>query len=156
MRTQLIAVGTRMPAWVTAGFNEFNQRLPREFYLNLVEIIPVARTKSMTKLKALAEETRRLRTATPEDTFVIALDEHGKQFDSAAFADKLATWSRHGQDLAFIIGGADGLDADLKQKADLLWSLSPLTLPHALVRVIVAEQIYRAWTILQGHPYHRE
>ena len=156
MRSHLIAVGKRMPAWVTAGFNEYNKRLPRELHLNLVEIPPVVRTKSATTKKNLTEEARRIQAAIPDNALVIALDEHGVQFDSDTLSRKIETWSRQGQSLAFIIGGADGLDAGLKQSADMLWALSPMTLPHALVRVIVAEQIYRAWTILQKHPYHRE
>ena len=156
MRSHLVAVGKRMPAWVAAGFNEYNKRLPRELHLNLIEISPVVRAKSATLRKALAEEARRIRAALPRETLVIALDEHGEHFDSNTLSRKITTWNRQGRDLAFIIGGADGLDAELKQTADMLWSLSTMTLPHALVRIIVAEQIYRAWTILQGHPYHRE
>ena len=156
MRTYLVAAGKRMPAWVTAGFNEYNKRLPRELRLNLVEIAPVVRSKSTSTQKITAEEARRIRAAMPENALVIALDEHGAQFDSATLSRKIEAWSRQGQDLAFIIGGADGLDADLKQTADMLWSLSPMTLPHALTRIILVEQIYRAWTILQKHPYHRE
>jgi 23S rRNA (pseudouridine1915-N3)-methyltransferase len=156
MRTHLVAVGKRMPAWVTAGFNEYNKRLPRELQLNLVEIAPVVRSKSTTTQNIMSEEARRIRAAVPQNAMLIALDEHGTKFDSATLSRKIETWSRQGQDLAFIIGGADGLDAELKQKADMLWSLSPMTLPHALTRVILVEQIYRAWTILQKHPYHRE
>jgi len=156
MRTHLVTVGKRMPAWVTAGFNEYNKRLPRELRLNLVEIAPVVRAKSITTQKIMFEEARRIRAAVPVHALVIALDEHGMQFDSATLSRKIETWSREGRDLVFIIGGTDGLDATIKQTADILWSISPLTLPHALVRVILAEQIYRAWTILQKHPYHRE
>ena len=145
-----------MPAWVVAGFNEYNKRLPRELHLNLVEIPPVVRTKSVPIRKAIVEEARRIREALPNEALVIALDEHGEQFDSNTLSRKMVTWHRQGRGLAFIIGGADGLDAELKQTADMLWSLSTITLPHALVRIIVAEQIYRAWTILQKHPYHRE
>ncbi len=156
MRSHLIAVGKRMPAWITAGFNEYNKRLPRKLHLNLVEIAPAARTKSATVRKALAEEACRIRAAVPEDALVIALDEHGDQFNSNILSRRIASWNTLGRDLAFIIGGADGLDAELKQTVDMLWSLSTMTLPHALVRIIVVEQIYRAWTILQNHPYHRE
>ena len=156
MRIHLVAVGKRMPAWVAAGFNEYNKRLPRELRLELIEITPVVRTKSTIIRKVLTEEARRIRDAIPNNALVIALDEHGIQIDSNILSRKIEAWSRQGQDLAFIIGGADGLDTDLKHKANMLWSLSSMTLPHALVRVIVAEQIYRAWTILQRHPYHRE
>ena len=156
MRIHLVAVGKRMPAWVASGFNEYNKRLPREFRLNLVEVAPVIRAKSTTTQKVLAEEARRIQAAIPDNAMVIALDEHGVHFDSNTLARKIQAWTQQGRDLAFIIGGADGLDAGLKQSADMLWSLSPLTLPHALTRVILAEQIYRAWTILQKHPYHRD
>ncbi|MGH8119900.1 MAG: 23S rRNA (pseudouridine(1915)-N(3))-methyltransferase RlmH [Gammaproteobacteria bacterium] len=156
MRSYLIAVGRRMPAWVTAGFTEYNKRLPRELCLKLIEITPAVRTKSTTTGKALAAEAQRIRDALPQDALVIALDEHGIQFNSQVLSRKIAAWNRQGRDLAFIIGGTDGIDGELKQTADLLWSLSTMTLPHALARIIVVEQIYRAWTILQNHPYHRE
>ena len=145
-----------MPAWVSAGYNEYNKRLPRELRLNLVEIAPVVRAKSTTTQKIVTEEARRMRAALPHNALVIVLDEHGMHFDSKTLARKIEIWTQQGQNLAFIIGGADGLDAGLKQTADMLWSLSPMTLPHALVRIIVVEQVYRAWTILQNHPYHRE
>ena len=156
MRIHLVAVGKRMPAWVASGFNEYNKRLQREFRLNLVEVAPVIRAKSTTTQKVLAEEARRIQAAIPDNAMVIALDEHGVHFDSNTLARKIQAWTQQGRDLAFIIGGADGLDAGLKQSADMLWSLSSMTLPHALTRVILAEQIYRAWTILQKHPYHRD
>ena len=156
MRSHLVAVGKRMPAWVSAGYNEYNKRLPRELRLNLVEIAPVVRAKSTTTQKIVTEEARRMRAALPHNALVIVLDEHGMHFDSKTLARKIEIWTQQGQNLAFIIGGADGLDAGLKQTADMLWSLSPMTLPHALVRIIVVEQVYRAWTILQNHPYHRE
>jgi len=156
MRSHLVAVGKRMPAWVTAGFNEYNKRLPRELRLELIEITPAVRAKSTTTKKILTEESRRISDTMPDNALVIALDEHGMQFDSATLSRRIETWSREGQDLAFIIGGADGLDAGLKQTANMLWSLSPMTLPHALARIILVEQIYRAWTILQKHPYHRD
>ena len=156
MRSHLVAVGKRVPTWVTTGFNEYNKRLPKELRLDLVEIAPVVRSKSTTAQKIMTEEAKRIRAALPQNAMLITLDEHGTQFDSPTLSRKIESWSRQGQDLVFIIGGADGLGADLKQKTDMLWSLSPLTLPHALVRVIVVEQIYRAWTILQKHPYHRE
>ena len=156
MQSYLVAVGKRIPAWVAAGFDEYNKRLPRELRLNLVEIAPMVRAKSTTTKKILTEEARRIRNAVPRAALAIALDEHGMHFDSNTLARKIQAWTQRGQDLTFIIGGADGLDAGLKLSADMQWSLSLMTLPHALTRIVLVEQIYRAWTILQKHPYHRE
>ena len=142
-----------MPAWVAAGFNEYNKRLPRELHLNLVEIPPVVRTKSATTKKNLTEEARRIQAAIPDNALVIALDEHGVQFDSDTLSRKIETWSRQGQSLAFIIGGADGLAPSLRDKATIAFGAA--TWPHQLVRIMLMEQIYRAVTILSGHPYHR-
>jgi rRNA large subunit m3Psi methyltransferase RlmH len=155
MRLHLIAVGKRMPAWVREGFSEYNKRLPQELRLNLIEIRPTGRSRSGTTPAIIAGEAGRIRESLPKGSQVVALDEHGSQFDSVALARRIESWLHLGRDVALVIGGADGLDHDLKKSADLLWSLSPLTLPHAMTRLIVAEQIYRAWTILQKHPYHR-
>ncbi len=145
-----------MPDWITSGFNEFNKRLPRELKLNLIELSPAKRGKTASAGKIIEDETKRIRAAIPAGSVLIVLDEHGKQLTSPQLAKKLESWSRQGCDLSFIIGGADGLADDLKKSADMLWSLSELTLPHALVRIVLAEQIYRAWTIMNNHPYHRE
>jgi 23S rRNA (pseudouridine1915-N3)-methyltransferase len=145
-----------MPAWINTGFKEFNKRLPKEFLLNLVEVQPVTRGKSSSAEKIMMEESKRIRTNIPEGCLIVALDEHGKQLDSVSLSKKLGSWMRDGRDVAFIIGGADGLADDIKNSADMLWSLSSLTLPHSLVRVVLVEQIYRAWTIMNNHPYHRE
>jgi len=156
MQLYLIAVGKRMPVWVKESFNDYNKRLPHEFHINLIEITTAVHSRNSSSSKNIAEEEKRIRAAIPKRSMIIALDEKGKQFDSSSFANKLETWSQQGRDLCFIIGGADGLTNDLKKSADLLWSLSSLTLPHALVRVLFAEQIYRSWSILNNHPYHRE
>jgi 23S rRNA (pseudouridine1915-N3)-methyltransferase len=156
MRSHLIAVGKRMPAWVTEGFNEYNKRLPRNLKLDLVEITPAVRGKTATSDKIMKDEASRIRAAMPEDSFAVLLDERGRQLNSQILAKKLGVWFLQGRDVTFVIGGADGLADDLKKSADMLWSLSSLTLPHALARVMLVEQIYRAWTILQKHPYHRE
>lgn len=145
-----------MPAWINTGFKEFNKRLPKEFLLNLVEVQPVTRSKSSSPEKNMMDESKRIRASIPEGSLIVALDEHGKQLDSVSLSKKLESWMRNGRDVAFIIGGADGLADDIKNSAGILWSLSSLTLPHALVRVILVEQIYRAWTIMNNHPYHRE
>lgn len=156
MHINLITVGKRMPGWVRESFNEYNKRLPDEYHLNLVEITPTTRSKNKPATKVIAEEEKKIRDTIPKNSIIIALDEKGKQFNSNKLAEYLGLWGQQGRDLSLVIGGADGLAENFKKTADMLWSLSPLTLPHALVRVIVAEQIYRAWTIIQGHPYHRE
>lgn len=155
MQLYVIAVGRRMPAWVREAYTEFNKRLPAELHLNLVEITPVVRGKNNSREKITAAEDRLIRSAIPDGSRVIVLDEKGDQFNSRSLAKKISSWQRQGHKISFVIGGADGLHESIKKSADLVWSLSALTLPHALVRVILAEQIYRAWTILQNHPYHR-
>lgn len=144
-----------MPAWTREGFNEYNKRLPGEFQLRLIEISPAPRGKTSTTEKIIAKEEKLIKEAIPKGAMIIALDEKGTRFNSAALANQLESWNQQGRDLCFVIGGADGLSADFKKSTDVLWSLSPLTLPHALVRVVVAEQIYRAWSISGNHPYHR-
>ncbi len=156
MRMHLIAVGKRMPGWVKESFTDYNKRLPDELHLNLIEITPAVRSKNNPASKNIAEEDKKIRGAIPKRSMIIALDETGKQFSSTTLSKKLKSWSQQGRDVTFVIGGADGLAADFKKSADILWSLSSLTLPHALVRVILVEQIYRAWSIMQNHPYHRE
>ena len=156
MHLYLIAVGKRMPAWVKEGFAEYNKRLPAELHLNLIEITPAVRGKSNSIKKAIMEENRRIRAAIPKNSLVLAIDEKGRQFNSIQLSKKIESWLQQGQDVSLIIGGADGLDDDFKKSADEIWSLSPMTLPHALVRVIVAEQVYRAWSIIKNHPYHRK
>lgn len=156
MHLHLIAVGKRMPAWVTAGFTDFNRRLPPELQLRLTELAPARRGKTITAKQALAAEAKDISNALPPGATVIILDVSGTQHDSARLAKLLSGWLHLGRDVAFVIGGADGLDAGIKRQAAMRWSLSPLTLPHALVRVVLVEQIYRAWTILHNHPYHRD
>ncbi|MGB5261094.1 MAG: 23S rRNA (pseudouridine(1915)-N(3))-methyltransferase RlmH [Gammaproteobacteria bacterium] len=155
MRIHLIAVGTRMPEWITAGYNEYAKRMPRECCLQLVEIAPGDRRKSRTAEQAREEEGRRMLTAIPRDCEVIALDVAGPACSTEALAGHLAGWLGSGRDTALLIGGPDGLAQACVERANRRWSLSDLTFPHALVRVIVAEQLYRAWTLHQGHPYHR-
>lgn len=155
MRIHLLAVGTRMPKWVADGFTQYAQRLPGQCSLQLREIPLSRRGKSINPSAAMAEEGRRMDKAIPRDAAVIALEEKGQALTSRQLADNMRNWLADGRDRALLIGGPDGLDADCRQRAELQWSLSPLTLPHPLVRVIVAEQLYRAWSILQNHPYHR-
>ena len=156
MRITIIAVGKRMPDWVNHGYQEYIKRLPPNIELDLKEITPAIRGKNTNIKKSIAEESIKIRNAIPTDNKIISLDEHGKPITSTQVSSKLGQWMDDHQDIALIIGGADGLDKKLLQSADETWSLSKLTLPHAMVRIIVAEQVYRAWTILQNHPYHRE
>ena len=147
MRVTVVAVGHRMPAWVGQGVNEYVRRMPPEVRVELVELKP-GRDK--------AEEGKRMIDAFPKDSTVLALDEHGKQLDTHGWAGMLSGWMNEGVNPVLAIGGADGLADDVKRRAKSLISLSALTLPHQLVRVVLAEQLYRAWTMLARHPYHRE
>jgi len=156
MEFTITAVGTRMPNWVDEAFAEYQKRMPREARIRLLEIKPEKRDGGKTAQQVMAAEAERIVAALPKGALIIALDEHGKQFTSQALAQEMQKWLGAGRDASLIIGGADGLAPEIKARADLLWSLSPLTLPHGLVRVLLAEQLYRAHSILQGHPYHRE
>lgn len=155
MKTRLISVGERMPAWVAEGFAEYRKRLSRELPLELVEIALGARGKGRDPARAIADEGVAVLAALPKDVHVVALDGRGKPWSSEQLAEQLTRWRQSGRDLAILVGGPDGHAADVLARADQQWSLGPLTLPHMLVRLVVAEQLYRAVTILDGHPYHR-
>ena len=155
MRIILIAVGTRMPAWVKAGFADYTTRLPRECPLELLEIPAAKRSKNAVPDRLLREEGERILAAVPRGARFITLEVNGRPWDTAQLAGELERWLQEGRDVALAIGGPDGLDAACRARAETAWSLSRLTLPHALVRIIVAEQLYRAWSMLQHHPYHR-
>ena len=155
MHIYIVSVGTKMPAWVNDGYRAYAQRIPRVYALKLVEVDPVRRTKSVSRAKALEQEGKRVLAAIPPASHVVALVESGTSLSSTGFAHKLGEWQAGAGDIVFLIGGADGLSAECLQRADERWSLSDLTFPHALVRVILIEQIYRAWTLLSRHPYHR-
>jgi len=155
MRARLISVGERMPAWVADGFAEYRKRLSRELPLELVEIALGQRGKGRDAARAIADEGAAVLAALPKDVHVVALDGRGKPWSSEQLAEQLAAWRMSGRDLAILIGGPDGHAADVLARADQRWSLGPLTLPHMLVRLIVAEQLYRAMSINAGHPYHR-
>jgi 23S rRNA (pseudouridine1915-N3)-methyltransferase len=156
MRIQLIAVGTRRPAWERDGFHSYAKRLPRECALTLVEI-PVSKRSPATDLARLMErEGEHMLRAVAKSARVIALDERGEACDTRALSARLASWMRDGRDVALLIGGPDGLAPACLRAAESRWSLSPLTLPHGLARIVVAEQLYRAWSVLTGHPYHRD
>lgn len=155
MRLRLVAVGTRMPAWVEQGYAEYAARMPRECRLELRALPLGKRSKQSDPARAMADEGRRL-LAAAEGCARVCLDVRGRAVDTPGLARKLAGWMQSGRDVALLVGGPDGLAPECLEGADWRWSLSPLTLPHGLVRVMVAEQLYRAWTVLSGHPYHRD
>ena len=154
MRVRVIAVGQRMPAWVTAGFDEYAKRLPREWSFQALELKSEPRDRGRSVAQVLAAEAARIAAACAGHR-IVALDEQGTALTTAQFADKLAGWQSSGGDIAFVIGSADGLDPSIKSSASTLLALSAMTLPHALARIVLAEQLYRAHSLLCGHPYHR-
>jgi 23S rRNA (pseudouridine1915-N3)-methyltransferase len=147
VKVTILSVGHKMPAWIQEGFNEYARRMPPEVRVELVEMKPG---------KSKADEGKALLGALPPGGTLLALDERGKAVSTQGLAVMLTEWMRDGTHPAFAIGGADGHSEALRTRADKLISLSPLTLPHGLVRVVLAEQLYRAWSILARHPYHRE
>lgn len=155
MNIHLIAVGDRMPRWVQDGYAEYARRLPAECALRLVEIPPGRRGKNADIGRILRDESERLLAAIPRGAAVVALEVGGRSWSTEQLAAQLGDWMAGGRDLALLVGGPDGLGDAARAAAGLQWSLSPLTLPHPLVRVVVAEQLYRAWSILRNHPYHR-
>ena len=155
MHARLIAVGERMPGWVATGFAEYRKRLSRELPLELVEIKPGHRGKGADDERAMHDEGAAILASVTRDTHVIMLDGRGKCWSSETLAEQLSTWRMAGRDLAFLIGGPDGHAPEVLARADQMWSLGALTMPHMLVRLLLAEQLYRATTILAGHPYHR-
>lgn len=155
MQLVIAAVGHKMPAWIESGFNEYAKRMPSDCRILLKEIKPVERSGNKTAETAMALERSKIEAAVPKGARIIALDEHGKDLTSVQLSQLLKQWQQEGGDVTFVIGGADGLDADFKKTADMLIRISSLTLPHGMVRVMLAEQLYRAWSITQNHPYHR-
>ena len=155
MQLVIAAVGHKMPAWIETGFTEYAKRMPPDCRLVLKEIKPVDRSGSRSADTVMAMEKSRIDAAIPKGSRVVALDEHGRDLTTMQLAKNLTQWQQGGTDVTFVIGGADGLDAQFKQQADMLLRISSLTLPHGMVRVILAEQLYRAWSITQNHPYHR-
>ncbi len=155
MRIRMLAVGTRMPDWVEQGVAEYRKRLTRDVLLDVVEIPMAKRGKNTDVERAKRDEAQALLAAIPPGDGVIALDVKGQPWSTEALSSQMAKWLGEGRNLNLLIGGPDGLAPECVQRADQRWSLSPLTLPHPLVRILVAEQLYRAWTLLNGHPYHR-
>ncbi|MFM8442614.1 MAG: 23S rRNA (pseudouridine(1915)-N(3))-methyltransferase RlmH [Methylococcus sp.] len=155
MQIHLVAVGNRMPGWVTEGYLEYAKRLPPECRLVLREITPGKRLKNADITRIRAEEGERILAAIAPEDHVIALEMLGKAWSTETLAEQLGQWQRDGRRIALLVGGPDGLSNPCRDRADQQWSLSPLTLPHPIVRIVVAEQIYRAWSWLNRHPYHR-
>ena len=145
-----------MPAWVDAGFEEYARRMPRTLPVRLIEIKAEPRGDGIPVDRLTEAEGKRVSAAVPSGAFRVVLDERGRACTTRELASRISGWQMEGREVAFVIGGADGTSAALRAQAGWLWSLSPLTLPHGLVRVIVAEQLYRAASILSNHPYHRE
>ncbi len=155
MHIRLLAVGDRQPSWVDEAFGAYSTRLPREWKFRL-DVIPTARRQKNDKSgRAMEAEGESILAKLHPGEQVILLDERGRQLDSKGLAGKLSDWQTDGRDLCFVIGGPDGLADTCKQRAEFSWSLSKLTLPHGLARVLFAEQLYRAWSLQTGHPYHR-
>lgn len=155
MQLVIAAVGHKMPAWIEAGFGEYAKRMPPECRILLKEIKPIDRSDSKTAETVMALERTRIEAAIPKNARIIVLDEHGKDITTLQLSRYLMQWQQEGGDVTFVIGGADGLDAEFKKRASMAIRVSSLTLPHGMVRVLLAEQLYRAWSITQNHPYHR-
>ncbi|MBV1774319.1 23S rRNA (pseudouridine(1915)-N(3))-methyltransferase RlmH [Burkholderiaceae bacterium DAT-1] len=156
MKLYIIAVGHKMPGWVEEAFQEYRKRMPRDAEIKLVELKPGVRGGGTSVEKTMETERDRIEEALPQGVRRVILDERGAAWTSMQLAAKLKSWQLDGRDVAFVIGGADGLHPDIKRTADDLVQLSALTMPHGMVRVLLAEQLYRAVSINQGHPYHRE
>jgi 23S rRNA (pseudouridine1915-N3)-methyltransferase len=155
MRLWVIAVGQRTPQWAQEAFEDFHKRFPPDWRVTLKAVKTQAR-EGEPSAKLMAQEAERLRQALPVGAFVVALDERGKTYTTSALSQAIESWSLEFSDIAFVIGGPDGLDPQFKQQAHQLMRLSDLTLPHAMARVLLIEQLYRAWSIQNAHPYHRE
>jgi 23S rRNA (pseudouridine1915-N3)-methyltransferase len=155
MKARLIAVGERAPAWVAEGFSEYQKRLSHWLPLELLEVAPGMRGKGRDAARAMQDEGQRVTAGLPKNAHVVALDGGGKAYSSEQLAQRLEFWRQQGRDLAFLIGGPEGHAPEVLASANESWSLGPLTLPHMLVRLLVAEQIYRACSLLANHPYHR-
>jgi 23S rRNA (pseudouridine1915-N3)-methyltransferase len=155
MHIYIVAVGTRMPDWVAAGFREYAKRMPAHLRLELIEVAAARRQKGADVARLLEQEGQRLLQSIPRNCHVIALDRVGDRIDTRGLAGEMRAWMSLGSNVALLIGGPEGLSAGCLEQARQRWSLSPLTLAHPVVRVVLAEQLYRAWSILENRPYHR-
>jgi 23S rRNA (pseudouridine1915-N3)-methyltransferase len=156
MKFLILAVGNKMPGWVETGFVEYAKRMPHEASIELLEIKPEKRGGGKKIAQLLTAEGTRIQAALPPECHTVAMDERGRQWTTVKLAESISGWMRNGENTAFIIGGADGLDASIKNSADEILALSALTLPHGLARVLLAEQLYRAVSFIKRHPYHRK
>jgi 23S rRNA (pseudouridine1915-N3)-methyltransferase len=154
MIINLITIGKNMPNWVNEGFYEYAKRMPKDYKLQLIEIPAIKRTSNIQQIQQ--KESEQMLSRIPKSSLIIALDEHGQQWNTQQLAKQLQNWHDNWREISLLIGGPEGLAPACLAKANLKWSLSSLTLPHAMVRIIVAEQLYRAWSILTKHPYHRD
>lgn len=155
MKIFILAVGNKMPDWIRTGYLEYIKRLPREIAVHLIEIKPEKRLSGKATEQLLFAEYQRIRAVLPADCRIVVLDENGQQWTTVKFATVIKQWTMDGTAIAFVIGSADGLHDEVKRLAGEMMALSKLTLPHGLVRVFLAEQLYRAVSIIKGHPYHR-
>ena len=155
MRIHLLAVGMKMPSWVTEGYGEYAGRLPAACQLELREIAMARRGRNDNTARLMRDEAVRIEAAIPAGVRRVALEVGGQQWSTEQFSGQLGRLLMDGRDVALLVGGPDGLDPELSASCEQHWSLSKLTMPHPLVRVVLAEQVYRAWSLLQGHPYHR-
>jgi 23S rRNA (pseudouridine1915-N3)-methyltransferase len=152
---RLLAVGDRQPSWVDEAFGRYTGRYPREWKFRLDTIATVRRNKNDKSRQAMEAEGELILAKLGADEQVVLLDERGKQLSSRSLASSLSEWQTDGRDLCFIIGGPDGVSKAVRQRADWMWALSELTLPHGMARALLSEQLYRAWSLQTGHPYHR-
>ena len=156
MKLKILAVGKKMPSWVSHGYQEYAKRMPRECSLEMIEIPPAKRTKQSNVSKVVELEGKKILSMIKDVDYVVALEVKGKQWSTEELANKLSAWQGVQPSIIFIIGGADGLSAECLKRANEQWCLSALTFPHPLVRVVLAEQLYRGWSLMNNHPYHRE
>lgn len=156
MRILLIAVGSKMPAWITQGYEEYARRMPAECSLQLIEIPAGKRGKGADLSRIMQHEGEQTLAAVPKSAKVIAMDVKGRAWSTEELAKQMETWRQDGRDVALLVGGPEGLAPQCLDQAEQRWSLSNMTLPHPLVRIVIAEQLFRAWSVLSNHPYHRQ
>ncbi|PVZ72096.1 23S rRNA (pseudouridine(1915)-N(3))-methyltransferase RlmH [Pelagibaculum spongiae] len=156
MQIHLIAVGSKMPGWVVEGYQEYARRMPSDYRVTLVEIPAGKRGKNADIKRITEKEGELMLAAIPKGARVVAMEVGGKSWDTPGLARQMEKWHDEGRDLVLLVGGPEGLAPACVARADLKWSLSPLTMPHPLVRVVLGEQLYRAWSLIHNHPYHRE